>query len=111
TDPANPVLDTTFNGTGTFNLADLPGFSTAGAPRGLTVAPDGTIYLASTDTGNFTNGTVYRIASDLASATSVTVLGAMDVALRGGRVYATQYLADNSAIAVLDATTLAQVDT
>ncbi|WP_234536705.1 IPT/TIG domain-containing protein [Streptomyces shenzhenensis] len=111
TDPANPVLDTTFNGTGTFNLADLPGFSTAGAPRGLTVAPDGTIYLASTDTANFTNGTVYRIASDLASATSVTVLGAMDVALRGGRVYATQYLADNSAIAVLDATTLAPLDT
>ncbi|MEU8870612.1 Ig-like domain repeat protein, partial [Streptomyces javensis] len=111
TNPASPVLDTTFNGTGTFNLATLPGFSTAGFPRGLTVAPDGTIYLASTDTGNFTNGTVYRIASDLSSATSVTEFGAMDVALRSGKVYATQYLANNSQIAVLDAATLTQVAT
>ncbi|MET8942002.1 IPT/TIG domain-containing protein [Streptomyces sp. NPDC004542] len=111
TDPTNPVLDTTFNGTGTFDLAALPGFSTAGFLRGLTVTPDGTIYLASNDTGNFTNGTVYRIAGNLSSATSTPVLGAMDVALFGGKLYVSQYLANNSQIAVLDAATLAPVDT
>ena len=111
TDPVNPVLDASFGTGGTFNLATLDGFSSAGSPRGLEVAGDGTIYLTATLAPTTSDGTLYKIAPDLSSASSANVSGAMDVALFGGKAYVTQYLAGSSDIEVLDASTLAAVET
>ena len=77
---------------GTFNLATLDGFSSAGSPRGLEVAGDGTIYLTATLAPTTSDGTIYKIALDLSSASSASVSGAMDLALFGGKAYVTQYL-------------------
>jgi hypothetical protein len=102
TNPADPVLDTTFGSGGTFDIHTLS--SGAGSPEGLTVAADGTIYVAA-------NSAVYRISSNLASASSATVNGAFYVSLFGGYLFVTQYLANNSHVAVLDPVSLALVET
>ncbi|MCW5853137.1 MAG: hypothetical protein KIT87_23925, partial [Anaerolineae bacterium] len=114
TNAAAPVLDTTFGASGTFNLATLPGFSTRGFLRGLEVASDGTIFVAATDTSNPTNpdaNFVYRIESNLASATAVALPGAFDVALYSGTLFVSQYRANTSQIAVLSAADLSSVGT
>lgn len=100
---AGLTLDTSFNGTGQFNLRGVSGFTTAASLRGIDVAADGTMYVASRE-GN----TVYRIAPDL-SVSSVTLSNAMDLALYDGKVFVTQYAGAASQISVLDAATLATI--
>ena len=107
TNPAAPIVDTTFGTGGTFTV---PG---AGQLRGLTVAPTGEIYVAQRDTtGSDRLGTVYKLtAGNSPTVTSTSVSGAMDIALFGGSLYVTKYTAGTSAIAQLDASTLALQDT
>ncbi|HEX5471662.1 MAG TPA: PEP-CTERM sorting domain-containing protein [Lacipirellulaceae bacterium] len=101
------TLDTTFGTGGTLSL-------TGGYLHGLAVAPDGTIYAASTNEANApsaANGTVYKISADGTSATSTNVAGAFDLALYGNNLYVSEYGAGApGAVAVLDASTLAGVD-
>jgi hypothetical protein len=110
TNPSNPTLDTSFGSGGTLNLQSLlPGDTAVGYLRGLEVAKDGTIYVTSTRTdtaANKANARVYKIAPNLTSATYTTLRGAMDVAIYGSDLYVSQYDAQNSAVAVLNAGTL-----
>jgi len=115
TDRAQPVLDTGFGTGGTFDLQSLfPGDLFVGFLRGLVVATDGTIYVASTQTdttANKANSRVYKIAADLGSAIYTNVRGAMDVTILGSKLYVSQYDAQNSAVAVLNASNLSLVRT
>ena len=97
--PLNPVLDTSFGTGGYFNVSSLQGFSTAGFARGIEVGVDGTIYLATVDNTGAgpSSGRVYRIASDLSSATSAAVSGAFDISLAGSELYVSRYSPLNTA--------------
>jgi streptogramin lyase len=99
TDLNNITLDTSFGTGGTFAV---PGGNKL---RGLTVADDGTIFVADRD-----NNAVFRISPDLSTTTSATVTRAMDVALFGGNVYATSYNGVSSLVRVLDMNTMALVE-
>ncbi|MGE0144954.1 MAG: hypothetical protein AB7I19_16900 [Planctomycetota bacterium] len=88
-------LDTTFNGTGRYTL---PGGSKL---RGIDVAADGTMFVASRDTDR-----VWRIPASLSGETFATVTRAMDVALYGDYAYVTSYDGTNSAVVEFDAATL-----
>jgi hypothetical protein len=96
---ATLTLDATFGSGGQFNLQ--PFVASADYLRGLEVAADGTMFVASRE-----NDTVYRISSALDSVTSTTVVEAMDVALFGPNLYVTQYNGANSAIVELNQATL-----
>lgn len=88
------TLDTTFDGDGTFNLrAVIP---TADNLRGIEVADDGTIFVASRE-----DSLVYRVSSDLASVTTKAVTNAMDIAIYGDNLYVTQYNGAASAVVEL----------
>jgi hypothetical protein len=91
------TLDTTFNTTGVLNLQAALDVD-AKQLRGIDVANDGSIFIASREMGR-----VYKIGSDLSSLSSVVVSDAMDLALFGGSVYVTRYAGNSSEIAVLDA--------
>ena len=118
-DPTSPFVDTTFGTNGFLNVKTLTGDSAAFV-NGITIASDGTIYAA----GGLTVGSgintygdaLIRISSDLSSYSSVSVAGAMDVALWGGNAYVTEYgykLAgnDNYSIAVVNLSSFSQIDT
>lgn len=92
--------DTTFDGDGRYNLRSVVG--TADNLRGIDVAADGTIFVASRE-----DNTVYRIASDLSGVSSTSVTKAMDLATFGGNVYVTQYNGAASNIVELSQATLA----
>lgn len=109
TNPSSPTIDTTFGTNGTFNLATLPGFGTAGFPRGLEATSDGTIFVTATDTTILGDGGIYKIASNLSSATFAAVPDAMDVAIYSNTLYISQYRSTTSSIRVLAASSLAFV--
>ena len=88
---ATLTLDSTFDGDGTFNLrAVVP---TADNLRGIDVAGDGTIFVASRE-----DNIVYRISSDLTGVSSASVTRAMDVATYADKIYVTQYNGTSSQI-------------
>ena len=98
--PATPgtiSLDGTFGTGGIFTMAT----PVSGILRGLEVAPDGTIYVASRD-----DGKIYRISADLTTEISAAVPRAMDVDLYNGEAYVTSYNGTSSLIRVLNAQTL-----
>lgn len=87
TNPLAMTLDTSFGTGGSFNISggtDL---------RGIEIASDGTIYVASRDANR-----VWKVSSDLSSASFVTLNRAMDVAIYGNKLYATSYTGANSLI-------------
>jgi hypothetical protein len=105
------TLDLSFGAGGTYTLPGVN--STTGVLRGLTVADDGTIFVASradSADGGTTAGALHRISADLSTVTSAVVPRAMDVALFGGNAYATSYNGAASLIRTLDASTLAFVE-
>jgi hypothetical protein len=108
TNPSSPVLDTTWASGGTYTVTG------SGHLRGLEVAEDGTIFVTQRDTvidpAEDRQGFVYKITPSLVQ-TSVSVLGAMDVAIYDGLLYIPQYIGLDSAIYVLDASNLSYVDT
>ncbi len=82
------TADTTFNaGNSTFTIP------TAGVLRGMTVASDGTIYVASRG-----DNKLYEVSPDLSTVTSAVVPAAQDVALYGGNLYVTSYNGTNSLV-------------
>lgn len=91
---ATLTLDSTFGSGGRFAIHDV--INGANALHGLEVADDGTIFVASRNTG-----TVYRISSDLSTVDVASVANAMDLALFDGRLFVTQYDGANSSIAEL----------
>lgn len=99
TNPAAMTLDATFGTGGVYNI---PGASDL---RGIEVAADGSLVVASRD-----GGLVYKVSSDLSTVASATVPRAMDVALFGGNIYATSYNGVNSLIRVLSQSSLAAVE-
>jgi len=106
TDPSAPALDTGWATGGTYAI---PG---AGNLRGIEAASDGTLYVAQRDTaGGDRKGVVYAIDPTLTFLFSTSVDGAMDVAVHGLKLYVSQYLGPDSAVAVLDTETLALLDT
>jgi hypothetical protein len=118
-DPTNPFVDTTFGTNGFLNLKALTG-NAAAFVNGIAVASDGTIFAAGGLTigsgANTYGDSLIRISSDLSSYTSVSVAGAMDLALYGGNAYVTQYGyniagGDNYSIAVVNLSSLTQIDT
>ena len=88
------TLDPTFDGDGTFNLRGVIG--TADNLRGIDVAADGTIFVASRE-----DNIVYRVSSDLTSVSSTPLTKAMDLAVYGDKLYVTQYNGTASAIVEL----------
>jgi hypothetical protein len=92
---ATLTLDTTFNGTGRYTV---PGGSKL---RGIDVAADGTMFVASRDLNR-----IWRIPASLAGYSFTTVTRAMDVALYGDYAYVTSYDGTNSAVIEFDAATL-----
>jgi hypothetical protein len=99
TNPAAMSLDATFGALGSYNI---PGATDL---RGIEVAADGTLYVASRG-----DAKVYRVASDLSTVSFAAVPRAMDVALFDGNVYATSYNGVNSLIRVIDAATMSSVE-
>jgi hypothetical protein len=69
---------------------------TADNLRGIEVADDGTIFVASRE-----DSLVYRVSSDLASVTTKAVTNAMDIAIYGDNLYVTQYNGAASAVVEL----------
>jgi len=111
TNPLAPSVDLTFGIGGVYTLPLAS--STSGVLRGLSIGDDGTIFVTSradSVNGGLTEGALHRITPDLLTVTSAVVPRAMDVALFGGRAYATSYNGANSLIRALDATTLAFVE-
>ncbi|HEX7706422.1 MAG TPA: IPT/TIG domain-containing protein, partial [Thermoanaerobaculia bacterium] len=105
-DPSNPVADNTFSGDGLVDLVPLD--ATAVNLRGLDVAADGTIYVASID------GKIFKVSPDLLTITSATMPDsrpAHDVALDGALLYVSIYDGASSRVEVYNATTLAHVET
>jgi hypothetical protein len=93
---ATLTLDPTFDGDGTFDLRA----ATLGAAdnlRGIEVAADGTIFVASRE-----DNVVYRVPSSLTGITSTAVTKAMDIALLGSNLYVTQYNGLSSAVVELE---------
>ncbi|HEX7706031.1 MAG TPA: IPT/TIG domain-containing protein [Thermoanaerobaculia bacterium] len=106
-DPENPVLDVTFGTDGLVDLFLLD--NTAAYLRGLDVAADGTIYVASLD-----NGKIFKVSPDLLTITSATIPGGRlphDVALDGTLLYVSTYDGADSRVEVYDATTLTWIET
>lgn len=100
TNPGSMTLDASFGTGGSYNI---PG---AADLRGIEVAADGTIFVASRDANR-----VYKVAADLSSSSFVTLTKAMDVALYGGNAYVTSYNGASSLIQVLSQSDLSTVDT
>ncbi|MCC6785630.1 MAG: hypothetical protein IT457_22455 [Planctomycetes bacterium] len=92
---ATLTLDPTFNGTGRHAV---PG---AAKLRGIDVAADGTMFVASRDQNR-----LWRIPASLTGESFATVTRAMDVALYGANAYVTSYDGLNSAVLEFDAATL-----
>ncbi len=105
TNPAAPVLDTSFGINGRIDLNTITGASSATYLRGIDVAADGVIFTASLDSGK-----VHRISADLSVAVSADIAMAHDVALYGDRLYVATYNGADSRVYVLDADTLATID-
>jgi hypothetical protein len=110
--PAAPVLDTSWAKNGVLNLTTL-GFSiTNGSPalNGLEVAPNGTIYAtAAVVNPNVNRGdSVLEISADGSTLLNQnnSVTEAMDLTLFGGNVYVADYNGGSSAITVLNASDL-----
>lgn len=107
--PAAPVLDSGWAGSGVLNLKTTQGSNAF--VNGLCVAPDGTIYatggVLSTDRGD----KVFKISADGTSISSANVTQAMDVALYGGDLYVAEYNSSASAIGVLSASDLSSITT
>lgn len=116
--PAVPALDTSWGSAAHPGTISLKTINVNAYLDGLTVDTDGTIYVAGGLQGTTSYGdSLIKIpaaaaaSGDLSSATHVDVQGgangsggfsAMDVALFGGQAYVTEYLADNSTIAVFN---------
>ncbi len=96
------TADTTFDGDGRFDLKTLN--SGSSYLRGIDVADDGTIFIASRE-----NNVVYKLNGDLSALATQSVSNAMDIALFGGEAYVTQYAGSSSAIQVLNVDDLAPV--
>lgn len=109
---ASPVLDTTWGSGGSINLKSVVGWTNAFL-NGLEVDAGGVIYATGGILGTGRGDSVFKIAADgdLASVARTDVNGAMDLTLYDGSVYVAQYLANNSAIAKLQASDLASLGT
>jgi hypothetical protein len=101
---ASLTLDTSFDGDGRFNLRDTIG--TADTLRGIDVAADGTMFIASRE-----DSVVYRVPSSLSGITSTAVTKAMDVALFNGSAFVTQYNGTTSSVLELAQSNLALLNT
>jgi hypothetical protein len=117
-DPAHPVLDTTFANHGTLDLSTIPSLTANGNPavNGLEVTPDGTIYAtAAVANPNVNRGdTVLKITnvtSSGATVASAAVPQALDLTLFGGDVYVAEYNGGSSAVAILSAADLSSLGT
>jgi hypothetical protein len=111
TNPAAMTLDTSWGNSGRADLATLTGSANAFV-NGLEVDADGTVYAAGGVLETGRGDSIFKISADgtqLLDSQSVT--GAMDVALFGGKVYVSQYLANNSAISVNAASDLSFLET
>ncbi|HVX13072.1 MAG TPA: DUF4214 domain-containing protein [Pirellulales bacterium] len=111
--PSAPVLDTSFGSNGIANLQSSSfGLGANAFVNGLVVDADGTIYATggvnTTDRGD----AVFKISPNGTSLEAqASVNGAMDDALFDGRLFVTEYLGPNSAIAVLNDSNMSLVDT
>lgn len=99
TNPAAMTLDATFGTGGSYNI---PGGNNL---RGIEIGADGTLYIAAR-----TEGQVWKVSSDLSTVNAFTLNRAMDVALYGGKIYATSYDGASSFIRVVDAASMAFVE-
>ncbi len=108
--PSAPTLDLSFGTSGVLDLQTVLGNGNIGL-NGITVASDGTIFVAGQNDGVNRGTTVYKILSNLTTITSAPVTQAMDVALYNGNVYAVEYNGGSSAIAVLSQSNLSLLDT
>jgi hypothetical protein len=113
TNPAAPALDTSFGTGGILNLRTTLIGNANLQLNGITVASDGTIFVAGdTSTSSSIRGdTLYKINSALSSVSSVAVTEAMDVALYGGNAYVTEYNGGSSAVAVVSQSSMSLLDT
>jgi hypothetical protein len=99
TNPAAMTLDTTFGTGGSFNI---PGGDNL---HGIEVGADGSLYVAAR-----TEGQVWKVSADLSTVASFPLNRAMDVALYGGKVYATSYDGAKSFIRVINAANMAFIE-
>lgn len=98
-----PALDTTWATNGVYTVLG------AGHLRGLRVDSDGTIFVTQRDTsGTDRAGFVYRI-DPLLNQTAASLAGPMDVAILGNELYISQYLGLDSAIVIVDKSSLSYV--
>ena len=95
-DPTNIALDPTFGVAGTFTV---PGATNL---RGIEVASDGTIYVASRN-----DGSLFKVSADLTTTSTLAISRAFDVALFQDKAYVTSYDTDASKISVIDLGTFA----
>lgn len=95
TDYSAIFLDTTFAAGGQLDLRTF--FPTAANLTGIEVDDDGTIFQTSRDAD-----AIYRISANSLNASVATVPRAMDVAIRGARLYVTHYDSANSKVSVLN---------
>lgn len=107
TDYEQISLDLSFGSEGRLNVRDF--FPDAESLTGIAVDDDGTIYQTCRNVN-----AIYKISSNLQSATKQTLERAMDVAIRGTRLYVTHYDSINSKVSVLnksDLTMLCELQT
>ena len=98
-DPLNLTLDTSFGTGGTFQVAGATNL------RGIEVASDGTIFVASRN-----DHRLYRVSSDLSSTTSTVINRAFDIALYGGKGYVTSYAGTSSMVSVFNPANLSVIE-
>lgn len=89
--PLAITLDTSWGTGGSFTVP------TGTSLRGIDVAADGTLYIASR-----VDNKLYKVSSDLSTTSSITIAANQDVALFGGKAYATSYSGNQSKISVVD---------
>jgi hypothetical protein len=112
TNPAVPVLDTTWASSGILNLKTFNSNQWPNAfVNGLDIASDGTIYAAGGILGTGRGDSVFRISPDGSSISRVDVATPMDVVRYGNELYVSQYLGALSTVAVLSESNLNQVNT
>ncbi len=104
-----PTIDTSWASSGILNLQTTQGSSAF--LNGLDVEPDGTIYATGGVLGTGRGDSVFKINADGSAITKTAVDQAMDVAMYQGDLYVAQYKANLSAVAVLDASSLASLGT
>jgi hypothetical protein len=112
TNPANPVLDTSWANDGVLDVAHAFGLSTSNgnvALNGLAIGSDGTLYVAASAINpnvNYGDSLLKISANGSSLLENVAVTGAMGVALYGDNVYVTEYNGGASSIDVLNESNL-----